>query len=104
MQAAYEAAYELDREGLPAALRKAAGRVATHQLACADAGRYAPEIEAAVYFCCLETLQNAAKHAGYGATATVHLTDHDHILTFRVADNGAGFLHESHLEGMASKT
>ena len=26
-------------------------------------GRYSPDIEAAVYFCCLEALQNAAKHA-----------------------------------------
>ena len=29
-----------------------------------DLRRYAPEVEAAVYFCCLEALQNAAKHAG----------------------------------------
>ena len=30
--------------------------------------RYSPEMEAAVYFCCLEALQNAGKHAGPGAT------------------------------------
>ena len=27
-------------------------------------GRYPPELETAVYFCCLEALQNAAKHGG----------------------------------------
>lgn len=32
-------------------------------------GRYAPEIETAVYFRCLEALQNAAKHAGVVASA-----------------------------------
>jgi signal transduction histidine kinase len=26
-------------------------------------GRYSSETEAAIYFCCLEALQNAAKHA-----------------------------------------
>ena len=26
--------------------------------------RYAADVEAAVYFCCLEAVQNAAKHAG----------------------------------------
>ena len=29
--------------------------------------RHSPEVEAAVYFCCLEALQNAGKHAGEGA-------------------------------------
>ena len=27
-------------------------------------GRYSPDIEAAVYFCCLEALQNVTKYAG----------------------------------------
>jgi signal transduction histidine kinase len=30
-------------------------------------GRYPQEIESAVYFCCLEALQNATKHAGPAA-------------------------------------
>ena len=33
--------------------------------------RYSPELEAAVYFCCMEALQNAGKHAGPDAGATV---------------------------------
>ena len=31
-----------------------------------ELGRYAEDIEAAVYFCCLEAMQNAGKHAGEG--------------------------------------
>ena len=37
-------------------------------------GRYRQELEVAVYFCCLEALQNVAKHAGEGARATVTLS------------------------------
>ena len=29
-----------------------------------DVGRYSSPVEAAAYFCCLEAVQNAAKHAG----------------------------------------
>ena len=38
----------------------------------ADVGRYPPDVEAAVYFCCLEAMQNAGKHAGEGCAP------HDH--------------------------
>ena len=54
-------------------------------------GRYAPEIEAAVYFCCLEALQNAAKHAGAGASASVRIWGDVGSLLFEVCDDGAGF-------------
>ncbi len=54
-------------------------------------GRYPPELEAAVYFCCLEALQNAAKHAGPGATASIRLSEGASTLTFEIIDNGAGF-------------
>ena len=37
----------------------------------ADVGRYPPDVEAAVYFCCLEAMQNAGKHAGEGARITI---------------------------------
>src|SRR4029078_2259008 len=36
-----------------------------------EIGRYPQQVEAAIYFCCLEALQNAGKHAGDGATITV---------------------------------
>jgi signal transduction histidine kinase len=53
-------------------------------------GRYPSEVEAAVYFCCLEALQNVAKYAG-ATTATITLAATDGQLTFTVADDGAGF-------------
>ncbi len=50
-----------------------------------------PEREAAVYFCCIEALQNAGKHAGDGATAFVRVWEDDANLFFEVRDTGAGF-------------
>ncbi len=57
----------------------------------ADVGRYPPDVEAAVYFCCLEAMQNAGKHAGEGARVTITVEECDGDLCFEVADNGAGF-------------
>ena len=54
-------------------------------------GRYQPDVEATVYFCCLEALQNAAKHAGDGATAMVRVHENGGGLLFEVADDGSGF-------------
>jgi signal transduction histidine kinase len=48
-------------------------------------------VEAAVYFCCLEALQNAAKHAGANARVDVRLARVDGQLRFEVADDGAGY-------------
>ena len=50
--------------GLGEALRAAGRRSPPPVTVTAEGiGRYGPEIESAVYFCCLEALQNAAKHA-----------------------------------------
>jgi signal transduction histidine kinase len=49
------------------------------------------KLEAAVSFCCLEALQNAAKHAGDDARATVRVTKSDGALHFEVVDQGRGF-------------
>jgi signal transduction histidine kinase len=82
----------LEHEGLPGALRDAADRSPLPATFGSNgAGRYRPEVEAAVYFCCLEALQNAAKHAGEDATATVSLSQENGRLRFEVSDNGAGF-------------
>ena len=54
-------------------------------------GRHEPEIEAAVYFCCLEALQNAAKYAGSEATARVRIWEDAGRLLFEVSDDGPGF-------------
>ena len=53
-------------------------------------GRYSSGTEAAVYFCCLEALQNAAKHAT-GATVEVRLWEESGGLLFSVSDDGPGF-------------
>ena len=55
--------------GLAEALRAAAtGRRSRPPSTPTASGATPSEIEAAVYFCCLEAMQNAAKHAGEGAT------------------------------------
>ncbi len=79
-------------KGLPEALASAARRAALPTTVDADGvGRYPPEREAAVYFCCLEALQNAGKYAGEGATASVRLHEEAGGLIFEVRDDGAGF-------------
>ena len=81
----------LDRglgEALPAAARRAPTRVRVEVDA---ARRYAGEVEAAVYFCCLEALQNTAKHGGDSARATIRVWEEQGALRFEVADDGAGF-------------
>src|SRR5690606_6970096 len=51
---------------------------------------YSSAVEAAVYFACLEAVNNAHKHAP-GATIRVTVRDGAHGLEFAVADNGPGF-------------
>ena len=51
---------------------------------------YSREIEAAAYFCCLEALQNADKHARGATAAVVQLSDNG-VLRIEVCDDGAGF-------------
>jgi signal transduction histidine kinase len=81
----------MDR-GLGEALNAAATRAALPTAVDADGvGRYSQAVEAAVYFCCLEALQNAAKHAGDGAEAMITVREEAGALLFSVADDGAGF-------------
>jgi signal transduction histidine kinase len=83
----------LDR-GLAEALRAAASGVAARTRVEADGlDRYPPEIEAAVYFCCLEALRNADRHAGDGALATIRVWHDEGTLHFEVGDDGVGFEH-----------
>jgi signal transduction histidine kinase len=53
-------------------------------------GRYSLEIESAIYFCCLEALQNAGKHA-QGAAVEVRVWEDSGGLLFAVSDDGPGF-------------
>ena len=52
--------------------------------------RYPQEVEAAVYFCALEALQNVQKYAE-ASSATVRLSDRDGSVAFEVEDDGKGF-------------
>ena len=82
----------LARGGLGPALAEACRRAGVRaRLQVASLPRQSAEIEAAVYFCCVEALQNAARHAGPRAEATVHVWLEDGALRFEVADDGVGF-------------
>ena len=78
-------------KGLAAALASQLRKSAVPATLLADdVGRYPQEIEAAVYFSCLEALQNAAKYAA-ASSATVELHDDGTELGFTVSDDGLGF-------------
>ena len=78
-------------KGLAAALASQLRKSAVPATLLADGvGRYPQEIEAAVYFSCLEALQNAAKYAA-ASSATVELQDDGAELGFTVSDDGLGF-------------
>lgn len=86
----------LEHDGLAVALQAALDSAPTdtgfHAVAV---GRHDLEIEEAVYFTCLEALQNAAKHAGPRTAVSVHLHERDGErggrLCFEVSDTGPGF-------------
>jgi len=98
----------LASDGLAAALVEQSAKAAVPvSVAAAGVGRYAAEVEAAVYFSVLEALQNVAKYAEADA-ARVLLSQDDGQLRFEVADDGAGFDPEttrkgSGLQGMADR-
>ncbi len=75
-------------EALPAAATRA---TAATTVDVSGIGRYGTDMEAAVYFCVLEALQNADKHAGESARVTVRVWEADGVLGFEVTDDGAGF-------------
>jgi signal transduction histidine kinase len=82
----------LEREGIAEALRSACRR-SPIPVTVTDLGteRHSPQIENAVYFACLEAIQNAFKHAGAQATVNVWLAESDAWLAFFVEDDGPGF-------------
>ena len=70
-------------------------------------GRYPQEVEAAVYFSCLEAMQNTAKYAE-ASTIRIELSDGSGELTFHVSDDGRGFdpattSYGTGLQGMADR-
>jgi signal transduction histidine kinase len=77
--------------GLPAALEAQARKAALPvTVEAPEVGRYPQEIEAAVYFCILEALQNVAKYARASA-ARIALRHDGRYLAFTVEDDGQGF-------------
>ena len=60
------------------------------QISSSEVGRYGPEIEGALYFCCLEAIQNTIKHAP-DAGMTITIVERDRTLSFLIRDNGPGF-------------
>jgi signal transduction histidine kinase len=82
---------ELTQHGLEHALRDVARRAPRPTTVESEGlGRYPTAVEATVYFCCLEALQNVGKHAGETATVTIRLRAQPD-LEFVVHDDGVGF-------------
>lgn len=81
----------LDR-GLAEALRGAASdAVIPTRVEATALERCPPELEATVYFCCLEALQTAAEHPEPGERATIRAWHEQGALRFEVIVDGAGF-------------
>ena len=81
----------LQDRGLADALANAArGSTIPTRVDAAGLRRYSADVEATVYFCCLEALQNAAKHAGSRTRATVRVWEEEGGLLFEIADDGVG--------------
>jgi len=82
----------LARSGVRAALadvaRRSANPVSVHGRRLR---RHSEAIEMTIYYCCLECLQNAAKHGGPGVAVTVRLSEDDGRVRFAVEDDGVGF-------------
>ena len=78
-------------KGLVAALESQARKATVPVKVSADGvGRYPQDIEAAVYFCCLEALQNVQKYAE-ASHVTLRLDEVGGVLRFAVQDDGKGF-------------
>jgi len=94
--------------GLTAALDAQARKAAVPvHIESEEIGRFAPDVEATVYFCTLEALNNAAKYAGVEQVA-VRLSRANGMLIFQVHDDGRGFdasatTYGTGLQGMADR-
>jgi signal transduction histidine kinase len=82
----------LAARGLPDAIRTAALQSPVPVSVTVNGDdRYLEEVETAAYFCCLEALQNVAKHAPEAGSASVTL-HRNGDLRFEVRDDGPGFI------------
>jgi signal transduction histidine kinase len=82
----------LRERGLPDGLKVIARQTTTPvRIVAHDVSRCLPTVEEAVYYCALEAIQNATKHAGEGARVTITLERRSADLHFAIADDGLGF-------------
>lgn len=80
-------------EGLDAALREVARRAGMPlTVDLEDVGRLSEDRETAIYYCCVEGLQNVAKHAGDDAVASLRLWRDRRAVRFSISDDGVGFV------------
>ena len=78
-------------KGLAAALEAQARKATVPTSVKADGiDRYSPEIEAAIYFCALEALNNQVKYAE-ASQASISLARTGDAISFEVTDDGRGF-------------
>ena len=78
-------------QGLTAAVTTQAGKAPVPvEVNAGGIGRYPAEIETAIYFCCVEALHNAARHAP-GSAVRISLTEDRGQVMFTVTDDGPGF-------------
>jgi len=98
----------LAKHGLAAALESQARKAPIPVTVRSDGvARYSQDLEAAIYFCCLEALQNVTKYAN-ASHAWVSLRDEADGMRFEVGDDGDGFDRSavdfgSGLQGMADR-
>jgi signal transduction histidine kinase len=86
-------------KGLPAALEAQARKSPVPVTVEPDGvGRYRQDVESAVYFCCLEALNNIAKYAE-ASSVEIRLRQSDGELRFEVADDGVGFEPDATTQG-----
>jgi signal transduction histidine kinase len=82
----------LSDRGIADALRAVALRAAVPTLVeVGTLAEYPLEIGTAVYFCCVEALQNVAKHAPGANGAQIVIGEQNSVLRFSVTDDGPGF-------------
>jgi signal transduction histidine kinase len=79
----------LTQAGVGIALRAVGRRLPLEVEVEDDGERFAPELEAALYYVAAEALTNTVKHAA-AETAGIRLRRHDHEVVLRVADDGRG--------------
>ena len=77
--------------GLVEAVRSVVRRTPGAQLEATGIDRYDPDLEAALYFCIVEAMQNATRYSGPDVKIAVRIHSDGRALGFAVVDDGPGF-------------